>query len=216
MINRSTMAALVLLSASAFGQVRVQPGVVIGFGMFKYSDSYNNPLLNYSDNSKTGWLGGGVIDIAFNGYLSLGSGIEYLERGGSYATEDDFTNTTISTTDNLDYLEIPINLKIKYPMTFNVTPYALAGLNLGYLLSATQSVTNATGTTQMDIKSEMSSVAYGFNLGGGAECNTGPVISYFELNYMYNDDGMINIPGIGNAIRHNNGFEFKAGIRFKT
>ncbi len=212
MMKHLTIVALFLASASAFGQVRVQPGAVVGFGAFKYSDSSNNPLVKFSDDGKAGLLFGGVIDITFTRYLSLATAMEYLNRGGSYSTDNDFTNTTITTTDNLGYLEMPVNLKLKCPVPLNVTPYALAGLNLGYLLSATQSVNNS----QTDIKSELSSIAYGYNLGAGAECDAGQVIPYFELNYTFNNDGNVNSSAGGGGMRYNSGFEFKLGARFKT
>lgn len=212
--------ALVLLSSSGFSQISVQPGVVIGLGAFKETES--DPTGSYSTNTNNGFLAGGVLDIAFNKYLSLEPGIEYSGRGGStfYTITDSlgYPLGSESVIDKLSYLAIPINLRVKIPVSPSFSLYELAGINLVYLLSATETDSYSGITTQVDIKSQMHLVDFGVDIGAGVEFNVGTMIPFFEMDYLF---GLTNTDAnpddaINSISEYNNGLEIRAGIRFKT
>ena len=165
---RIALSAFLLFSVSAFAQVSLQPGAVIGLGVFRETES--DPTGSYTTNKKNGFIAGGVLDIAFNRFISLEPGIEYSGRGGAtlYNVIDSLGNSlgSESVTDNFSYLAIPINVKAKIPVSPTFTLYELAGLNLGILLSATESDTYSGITTQTDIKNQMHLVDLGLDIGG--------------------------------------------------
>jgi opacity protein-like surface antigen len=207
------LTAIILLSASAFSQVSLRPGVVMGLGIFK--ETISNPSDSFTTDGRTGFLAGGVLDIAFDRYFSLQPGIEYSSRGGSATSPDNFTGNDLTSTDKLNYLALPIDLRVKYPVMPLFSPYILGGVNLGILLSATNSITESGISTDTDIKGGLNSVDFGFDLGAGAEFYAGPVITFLEVNYMLGiADVAANEPS--SYSQYNHGLEIRAGVKFKT
>jgi hypothetical protein len=95
------------------------------------------------------------------------------------------------------------------------SPYILGGVNLGILLSATNSITESGISTDTDIKGGLNSVDFGFDLGAGAEFYAGPVITFLEVNYMLGiADVAANEPS--GYSQYNHGLEIRAGVKFKT
>jgi len=161
--------------------------------------------VSVSSDSKTGFLAGGVLDIGFMKYFSLEPGIQYSGRGGSG------TDESVTYTDNLSYLAIPVNAKVKLPITPIFTPYVLAGLNVGFLLGATETV----GSTSTSGTSGLNTMDFGFDLGFGSEFNVGNLIPFVDLGWYI---GVANIASNAPSgySSTNHGFEVKAGLKFKT
>jgi opacity protein-like surface antigen len=207
------LSVIMLLSVSAFSQVSFRPGLVIGLGMFK--ETISNPSDSFTTNNRAGFLAGGVLDIAFNKYLSVQPGVEYSGRGGSATSLDNFTGDYLTSIDKLNYLAIPIDLRVKYPVTPFFSSYILGGANLGILLSATNSGTEPGISTYADIKNGINSMDFGFDLGAGAEFYAGAVIPFFEVSYMLGIADVAANESSGYS-QYNHGLEIKAGVKFKT
>ncbi len=201
------LAALGFLVVSAYSQVTVEPGAVIGIGSFWVTSSGGGE--SSSSDSRTGFLAGGVLDIGFSHYLSLEPGIQYSGRGGKSSSDG------VNETDEFDYLAIPINLKVKYPVTPVISPYVLAGINVGFLLGASSTVTEEGVTTTYSGTSGLNTLDFGFDLGVGSEFHVGNIIPFVDLGWYI---GVANISSDASSgySSTNHGFEVKAGIKFKT
>lgn len=195
--------AVVLLSTSVFAQVSVQPGITAGLSMF--SKKENSGGITITSDTKTGMVAGAVLDIVFMNMLSIEPGLLYSMRGGQSTDEHGVTTKA-----NLSYLAIPVHAKLKIPATPVVSAYALAGVNLGILLSAKAS----DGTNSQDIKANVNSTDFGIDLGAGLEFSIASVVPFIEFVY---DFGLSNIEkdATGNNSWKTSGMELRAGLRFK-
>jgi opacity protein-like surface antigen len=196
--------AVVLLSTSVFAQVSVQPGITAGLSMFNEKTTSSGGITTTID-TKTGMVAGAVLDIVIMKIFSIEPGILYSMRGGQ-ATDDH----GVTTKDNLSYLAIPVHAKLKIPATPVVGAYALAGVNLGILLSAK----STDGTSTDDRKGQFNSTDFGLDFGAGVELSLVKVVPFVEFVY---DLGLSNIDknATGDASTKTSGMELRAGLRFK-
>jgi hypothetical protein len=201
-----------LLAISGFAQVRLQPGALVGLGIF--SETKFNPSDSFTTDNRSGFLAGAVLDIVFNRYVSLRPGIEYAERGGSSTITDEFTGNKLTSIDRLGYLAIPIDLKVRYPVSPLCSPYLLCGLNPGILLSAKNAIAESGVSSAADIKDGLCPVDFGFDLGIGFDFFVKAVVPFFEISIF---KGVVNVDANQpqGYSQHNQGFEIKSGIKYK-
>jgi len=186
---------VVLFNFVVFAQVSIQPGVVAGLSLF--TETAKNNGTSVSTDTRTGPVAGVVMDIAIFKMVSIEPGLVYSERGGRKPEL------------NLAYLAIPVHAKLKWPGMPVISPYALAGINLAFLLAS--NIAPIVGSPFTD---GMSSIAFGLDLGAGIEFPLPVVIPFVE--YVY-DLGLSNIlrNTVGDESQKTSGSEIKAGLRFK-
>ena len=203
-LARIAISSLVVLSASAFSQVSVQPGLVLGDGNYWLTD--NGTFTNAG--TTTGLLAGGVLDISCSKHFSIQSGIEYSEQGYStFQTPSGIGGIPgiVTVDDKFDELVIPLNFKAKFPILSMFSPYALAGLNLGMVLRTTGTWTQSGLLVEKNVETGNFKTDLGFVLGAGVDFHVENVVPFFEMNYLVADTYLLGYAG----------FEIKAGIRFK-
>jgi hypothetical protein len=186
---------VVFFNFVVFAQVNIRPGVVAGLSLFK--ETANNNGTSVSTDTRTGLVAGVVMDIAIFKMVSIEPGLVYSERGGRMPVV------------NLSYLAIPVHAKLNWPGIPVISPYALAGINLAFLLRS--AIAPTVGSPFTD---GVSSIAFGVDVGAGIEFSLPVVIPFIE--YVY-DLGLSNIlkNTIGDESQKTSGFEIKAGLRFK-
>jgi opacity protein-like surface antigen len=191
-----------LLNTGIFAQVSFQPGITAGIGMFSEKTSGNGST--FTTDSKTGIVAGGVLDIVVLNMFSIEPGIVYSMRGGQTSSG------AITVKDDKNYLAIPVHAKVRFTATPIVHLYALAGVNLGILLSAKED----NGSTTTDVKDQFNSTAFGLDFGGGLEFSLGGLVPYIE--YVY-DLGLSNIAkdAPSGSSFTTSGSQIQVGLRFK-
>ena len=208
------VSALLLFAPLAYSQGAIQPGLFAGAGVYRFYES--NPTSSLTSNTSTGFLAGGVLSIAFSRYFAFEPGIMYSGRGGAALTPfyDTLDKDVGATTGKLkfNYVAIPLDLKLKLPFVPIVTPYGLAGFNIGFLVYGTESNTVAGVTKTAIIDKDFHEDDYGINLGGGFEFSAGPIVPFAEASYLF---GLANIANVADVTAHNKGLEIKAGLRFQ-
>ena len=193
---------LVMINASAFAQVKSQVGVVAGLSM--YSEEMSGGGMSQSTDTKTGFVGGVVINFGILNLFSIEPGVLYSMRGGKE------TSGSETVTENLSYLAIPVHAKLKWPGLPIASPYALAGVNLAFLLSGKDE--SSLGGS-LDFTSQANALSFGLDLGAGLEFDLPVIIPYLEFVY---DFGLTNIVknSPSDASLKTSGSELRAGIRF--
>jgi opacity protein-like surface antigen len=194
---------IILLSASVFSQVNYRPGVFAGFSIYNEKVTALGTAL--SADPRTGVSGGAVFEIVMMNMASIEPGIVYSQRGARLDLGGGVTEK-----DNLSYLTIPVNAKLKIPATPVICPYILAGLNAGILMSATA---DSSGQS-FDAKDAYNSIDFGLDFGAGCELNLSKIVPYIEYVYYV---GLANtwkdVPDGVSAKNH--GSEIKAGLKYK-
>lgn len=199
--------AVVLFNVAAFAQVSVQLGITAGMTSFTEKIDVTNITVTQPD-SKMGIVAGAVLDISLMELISIEPGILYSMRG---AKVSDPTGTA---SDNFSYLAVPVHAKIKY-ITPMVKPYALAGMNLGILMSAKTKI-EATGlpAIDVDVKDSMSTVDIGLDFGAGVEFSLPKITPFVEFVYYLGFLELAKNPDPDVSIK-SHGWDIKAGLRFK-
>lgn len=110
--------------------------------------------------NKFGFHGGLVANLAFGDALSVQPEVLYSMKGAASSA-----NTKVKT--NLNYIDIPVLLQYNADGLFFE-----AGPQLGILASA--KLTD--GTTDIDVKSGLNTIDFGYAVGLGYKLETGPMI----------------------------------------
>jgi hypothetical protein len=192
-----------LVGTATQAQTHMEWGVNAGLSMFHETATQGSASI--SNDTKTGLVAGAVLDIWILNILALEPGIAYSMRGGQFSM-----GTSGTGKENLAYLAIPFHGKVKWPGIPVLSPYALAGLNLGILLSAKAD----DGTTSEDFSSNVNPLAFGLDFGAGLDFDLPGIVPYIEFVY---DLGVSNLAknAPSDASMTTSGSEIKAGIRFK-
>jgi opacity protein-like surface antigen len=198
---------ILCLTASSFSQLSKQLGVTAGMSMYSATQKEGSSTTNFD--SKTSIVAGAVFDISLLNIVSIEPGLVYSTRNSSYRMITTPFHSSRTIENDFAYLAVPIHAKVRWPGMPVFKPYVLAGVNVGFLLSA-----SSPGADTTDIKSQCNNLDFGFDFGGGLEFDLPFIVPYIE--YVY-DLGMSNI--IKNLTSNEsfklNGSEIKAGIRFK-
>ena len=142
-----------------------------------------------SDGSKFGFSYGLITDFNFASKYAFSTGIDITYRGGKFKTvqelktkvnEDSVISTSASYV--LQYLEIPITLKLKTNEIGSVTYYVQVGVAPGINIRARKNYASSTQTTvlgtkytttaeenKLDAQNEINSLSLSMIIGGGVE-----------------------------------------------
>jgi len=131
-------AALVMvqgLPARAEKSLLVGPKLGLGFVTMTGEDASELPLTQGTD---PGYLVrghlGAFVTLVFNPHLAIDAEIAFVQRGAEWeksVTSND-TTSTVTQSVGLDYIEIPILLKLNLPTTGKFEPYLLAGPSVAF------------------------------------------------------------------------------------
>jgi hypothetical protein len=208
---------MALTTLSSFAQIHFQAGVVGGLSMFHeilhYSDRGNN-----TNQTKTGFVGGVVLDADFLSVMSIESGILYSQRGGQSSLDlMQYQNGQIVNSgniifykNNLDVFAIPVHAKLKWPGLPIISPYALGGINAAFLVFARVD----DGTSSRDFSSDINSMALAVDFGAGIEFELPAFIPFIEYTYDLGITNLLINPYNGVSLK-TSGSEIKAGMRFR-
>ena len=118
-----------------------------------------------------------------------------------------------SVSDKLNYLEIPVLLKVTFPLT-EVSPYLIGGPVLAINMSANEDQTPTGGTTTtVDVSNDISGTDFDLLVGGGVGFKVAPRMDIFaQFGYSF---GLSNIlkNSTTNTLK-NNGIQLTAGVMF--
>ena len=142
-----------------------------------------------SDGSKFGFSYGLITDFNFASKYAFSTGVDITYRGGKFKTVQELKDivnkdSVISTSASyvLQYLEIPITLKLKTNEIGSVTYYVQVGVAPGINIRARKNYESSTQTTvsgipqtinaeenKLDAQSEINSLNLSMIIGGGVE-----------------------------------------------
>ncbi len=122
-----------------------------------------------------GLMLGGNIEYGFTRMFFLQAELNYVKKGVSIHTSATnagvaVTGSTTDEVDNLNYMALTLLAKAKFGHG-SLVPNVFLGPDLGFLLSATRSLTPASSTTatDSDIKANFSGADFAFDFGAGLE-----------------------------------------------
>jgi len=162
---------------------------------------------SYTTNTRTGLIIGGVAEIKVADIFYIQPELEYIMKGA------EITSGGVSNTWKVNYLQIPVYLKLKFPLQgAQFKPFVLAGPTFGINMSATVDWSNGGQSGSEDIKSNTESLDMGLDFGAGAEYTIAPKISMYSA--IFYGFGLSNISKYNNFTVKNNGFKINVGVLF--
>jgi hypothetical protein len=132
-ISKGTSFLIVFLMAMALTMnlsAQVSLGLQGGVNISK--TVVNNENVQPKISSINSFTFGAIINYKINSVVSLQSELRYLKSGN-----EQNMGGTEKVIDHFNYLEIPICAVAELPNSF-ISPFVLVGINMGYLLKATQ------------------------------------------------------------------------------
>ena len=178
-------------------------------GGVNFSNASINPSV--TTDTRTGLIVGSLLDVNFTPQITLTPGIRFTMKGFS----NTYTNVNgVSQTDTykLNYLEFPVLLKVKFPLT-EIKPYLAAGPVLGINLSANLDQTAGTQSASSDVSNNVESIDFGLLFAGGMDFKVGMNTAlFFQFGYQL---GLSNIAkNTGTTTIKNNALQITGGVKF--
>lgn len=176
-----------------------------------------------------------ITDWNFSNNFWLSSGLSVAYFGGkssfkkdSYYNYNHYDNTAPnsivqvkSRKYNLQFIDLPVTVKMKTKEIGSITYFAQTGMNLGFRFAAKADdngtvilgSVNDVDFKKINIKDDVSPVRLALNIGGGIEYNlTGTTALLIGANYSA---GFTNILGKGNVVDLSNApYKFKASSNY--
>jgi Outer membrane protein beta-barrel domain len=195
-------------------------GGSVGLNISNASFSPDLPA-SISKSSRTGFRISGIMDIGFVPMFALQIEPTYA-TGGVQETGPLFqdqlgqvVNGTITT--KTSYIQIPILLNLKIPVTGPVSPYIVAGPDISFILSAKETdEPNGYPSSEGDVKDQLKSLNFALDFGAGIGYKLVPTTTLtFDVRYSL---GLSDIASdtykqqVGNQSIKTTGFQLIAGV----
>jgi len=160
--------------------------------------SFNNLSLDpdlaagTTKSSRTGFKFGAMAEIGFTPMIAIQIEPMFVTGAGSQASTANGQETI-----KLSFIEIPILLKFKIPISGPVTPYIFAGPNFVFISSAND-LTEPKGqaSTETDLKDYTSSFNFALDFGAGAGFKIAPLtVIMLDIRYSLGLSNILNDKG---------------------
>lgn len=192
---------LILTACTAYSQTTLDIGVEAGLNIANITSTPS-----FTTDARTGFIVGGIVDVGFGKTIGIQSGIRFIMKG--YTT----TSQGVTFKEKFNYLEIPVLLKARFPLT-EIKPYVFGGPTLGINLAATEEQSNQTQTQNVDVSNSVESMDIGLLFGAGMDFKIATKTSLFvQFGYAL---GLSNwLKGNTTTTAKNNGIQITAGAKF--
>jgi hypothetical protein len=158
---------LSLVASSAFAQPMLTYGAKGGVTLANISIEDDDECCDM----KVGGAFGGFVDIGINDRVSIQPELLFAMKG---AKDEEFGQTAKI---NVNYIDIPILVKGKFPTGGRVQPFITVGPSMNFRLSAKIKE----GGQEDDIKDEVESLDFSVVLGGGIAVGPATVEARYDL-----------------------------------
>lgn len=153
-----------ILTINAAAQER-HYGIKGGAGAYEISSEIGD--MSATSDPKIGFEAGIFGDFPINEILSIQPEVVFVQKGGENEDSNDFSGTPSVT---LNYVDVPLLLKINAPLDGNIKPYIFGGPYAGYLVEASSNMEG----NNVDLTEYLAEFHYGVKMGLGV--NIGPVV----------------------------------------
>jgi hypothetical protein len=192
--------------------VNVNLGITGGLDFYREKSTERKPFNAYG--SKPGFVAGVVFEVSLSKYISIEPRLLFTNRGAFSSGVD--SGYPYKYQDKLGYINLPIQIKLKYPVTNIINIYTLGDLNPGILFYAKSHTEKMNlyfnEVHDINIIDKMNKFDFGIDFGIGFESMLLKSLPFIEAVYYW---GLIQIFKSENYDNQNNGFEIKGGIKFK-
>jgi len=179
-------------------------GIKGGTNIAEYSFKDNGTNINQE--SINGFTLGAVLEIGLGGNIFLQPEAVFIQKGSKVQV------LTEENKFNVNYLDIPLLLKMKIVNSnvFNVN--LLAGPSFGMALNGEETMSGQTIDINFGGENGLKRFDLGINAGGGVAVNLGSIGVFGDVRYLF---GVSNISDDANREIKNKGLNLSVGLMFK-
>jgi hypothetical protein len=214
-MRRISITILLIIIFSITGLSQIKIGGQLGLNLSDASYSASDNYVAAKTKMKVFPMFGLLAEFKIDDHFFIQPEISYIPRGTEFDplvniyTGADMPGT--SGTQTLDYLEIPILLKVKFGKE-QLKPYVFFGPSIGILSKSEAELRNSGSTTTTENSSSFESTNIGLDFGGGVEYALNKQIDIFaNLRYSM---------GLGDILKDDvfdwktYGYQLNIGIKF--
>ena len=159
--------------------------------------------------SKMGFCAGGFITFKVANIVAIQPEVLYTQKGTKQ--EEEFMGETWKATFNLNYLEIPVLLKVIMPVQGMIKPHLFVGPYFAYNLTAKLKMEYNGSFDEIDFDEYVKNTDFGAVFGGGIDFGLPAGKIVFDARYSL---GLTTIDEEGFEDVKNNVFSFMLGYAF--
>jgi hypothetical protein len=169
----TVLAIVALVSSVCVGQMTITKGIKGGLNFATWGGS-DKPT---DVKSTTQFSGGLFFSVSLPFGLSAQPELLYTVKGYKAGTDP------VTTTQTLQYIELPILVKYALPTFSIVKPNVFVGPSFAGRLGAKQALSDSVSSTTIDNKTSFSDKDIAIVFGAGAVINTGVIDVVFDIRY---------------------------------
>lgn len=191
-----------LVVTPAFAQFSF--GIKGGTNIAEYSFKENGT--NLDQESINGFTFGAVLEIGLGGNIYLQPEAVFVQKGSQLQVLNDDNKF------NVNYLDIPVLLKIKLLNSNLLNINLLGGPSFGLALNGEQTLNGQTIDVNFGGDNGLKRFDLGINAGGGVGVNFGSIGVFGDVRYLF---GVSDISDDSNREIKNKGLNLSVGLMFK-
>lgn len=191
-----------IIVVPAFAQLSF--GIKGGTNIAEFSFKDNGTNINQE--SINGFTFGAVLEIGLGGNIFLQPEAVFIQKGSKVQVLNEDNKV------NVNYLDIPVLLKMKIinSNVFNVNLFA--GPSFGLALNGEETMGGQTVDVNFGGEDGLKRLDLGINAGGGIAANLGSIGVFGDVRYLF---GVSNISEENNREIKNKGLNLSVGLMFK-
>lgn len=172
---------------------------VYGFKLGVNSASISNVDLDpeFEVSRKMGLIFGAFYTLSLNDQIAIQPEFYYSQKG--IKVSGTLEGTKISGKDSLNYLDIPVLMKMRIPAQGKLTPSIFAAPCVSILLDAKEMAEWNGESQEQDIKEDLNSLDFGMSLGATLEFETRHGILIIDLRYTLGLTKILKFPDDPNS-----------------
>lgn len=182
------VSSLSLLAASPAlaGPIGIHPGIKVGAAIANFDENVSSPT-DLKSQSKVTF--GGYVRLDVGHTFSIQPELQYVPNGskGTFAVDNGGTPTSVDAALKMNYLELPVLAKFRFPGGSSLMPNIYLGpsaaLNLSSKLSGDLTAIGGSTNDETDVKDQVEKVLFGGAVGGGFDMKAGKGILSLDGRY---------------------------------
>lgn len=185
-VSAAALVALLAAAPALAGPIGIHPGVKVGVSVANFDENVSSAE-NLKSQSKMTF--GGSLRLDLGHFFSIQPELQYLPSGGTgtFVVDNGGTPTTVDGALKMDYLEMPILAKFRFPGAGALAPNFYVGpsaaVNLASKLSGDLTAIGGTADDEADVKDEVEKLLFGGAVGGGFDMKAGKGLLSLDARY---------------------------------
>lgn len=203
--------------------VHLSPGIQAGLNFATFggddTDLFREALQGVpgasaaDEGRRTGFTAGVFLVADFRGLLALQPELRFIQKGYQIASSVRLGEelVPVTATIKIDYVEVPLLVRLDVPTAGPVSPHVLVGPTFGSTVNAAAEVKLEGESQTVDIGDGVGGTDLGLEFGAGVDVEIDAGTAILDARFGF---GLSNIPSIANLSVKNRGVMVTAGFVF--